>query len=288
MNSAIVPIPNVLKADVKHVEVFYDLINALPPADQYVFDMSSVDFVKPYGTIALVMTARRLSGLSGRPVKLRNLTNQVHLYLHRMDLFDVGGDWLQPAEALDEEWARNPQTPNLLEVTMITDSQDVTTVITRAERIFSRWLMIPNLYDLLNVISELCTNIYEHSGDHEGCVLIQKYETVAHGQTIIHLAVGDLGCGIRGSLSARHGQIGQEPLDYLREAMRGRTARKERGGLGLRRVEKIAGEQGGQLWLRSETAAILSRGSGKAQGRKNLANIPGTQVAVEFHAPLLV
>jgi anti-sigma regulatory factor (Ser/Thr protein kinase) len=288
MNTITIPIPNVINTNVNSVETFYDLIDTMPPAGQYVFDLSRVDFVKPYGAIALVIAARRLSSISGRPIKLKDMADQVHLYLHRMDLFDVGSDWLRPTSKIDEEWARNPQTPNLLELTVITGSQDVTTVITRAERIFSRWLMIPNLYDLLNVISELCTNIYEHSGDNDGCVLIQKYETVAHDQAIIHLAVGDLGCGIRGSLSTRHGQIGQEPLDYLHEAMSGKTARKGRGGLGLRRVEKIAGEQGGHLWLRSETAAILSRGSGKAQGRKNLTNVPGTQVAVEFHAPLLV
>lgn len=109
------------------------------------------------------------------------------------------------------------------------------------------------------------------------------------GRVDVCLAVGDLGCGIRGSLAARHGEFGEDPLDYLQAAMGGKTARSTgRGGLGLRRVEQIAGSEGGYLWLRSETAAILSRGPRKAQGRGELISVPGTQVAVEFHAPLRI
>ena len=130
---------------------------------------------------------------------------------------------------------------------------------------------------------------YQHSGDHHGCALIQKYEVPSRGQAVVSLAVGDLGRGIRGSLVARHGEIGREPLDYLQEAMRGRTARDTgRGGLGLRRVEQITASEKGDLWLRSETSAILSQGPGTAQGFRDMTAIPGTQVAVEFHAPLRI
>jgi hypothetical protein len=100
------------------------------------------------------------------------------------------------------------------------------------------------------------------------------------------IAVGDLGQGIRGSLTAKHGEFGQEPLDYLRAAMGGRSARLSgRGGMGLRRVEQIVEAEGGYLWLRSETAAILSHGPGKIEERNDLVYVPGTQVAVELHAP---
>ena len=145
--------------------------------------------------------------------------------------------------------------------------------------------MIPNLGDLLNVLSELCANVYQHSGDHQGCVLIQKYSPFP-GRVTVNLAVGDLGCGIKGSLIARHGEIGQETLDYLREALCGKTSRASgRGGLGLRRVEQIVEARGGYLWLRSENAAILSRGQNQTQEHTDLVSIPGTQVAVELYAP---
>jgi hypothetical protein len=280
-------VPNVLGGNTQAVEGFYSIIGSVPPTEQHTLDMSAVSFIKPYGVIALVIAARGLSMLSGRSVHLSNIPDKVHLYLHRMNLFQVGSDWLQTADTLGKEWSRNPQTANLLELTVITGPSDVELVISRAERIFSHWLLIPNLRRLLNVLSELCANVYQHSGDRYGCVLIQKYESFKRDQAIVNLAVGDLGCGIRGSLVARHGEIGQEPLDYLREAMSGRTARRtNRGGIGLRRVEQIAASEGGHLWLRSETAAILSRGPGKAKGHRDMVLVPGTQVAVEFHAPL--
>ena len=287
MEAVILRVPNVLRGNTQAIERFYSIIESAPPADQYTLDVGTMSFVKPYGVIALIIAARCLSGRSGRPVLLENLADQVHSYLHRMNFFKVGSDWLQPTDTLGEEWDRNPQTSNLLELTVMTGPKDVEAVISRAESIFSHWLMVPNLGSLLTVLSELCANIYQHSEDRYGCVLIQKYESLTRGQVIVNLAVGDLGCGIRGSLVARHGEIGQEPLDYLYEALRGRTARHTgRGGLGLRRVEQIASSEGGHLWLRSETAAILSRGPGQAQGQRNLVSIPGTQVAVEFHAPL--
>jgi hypothetical protein len=287
VESIVLQVPNVLGGSSQAVESFCSTVQSVPPAGQYIFDMGAVSFVRPYGAVALIILARLLAGYSGQPVQLENLDNQVHLYLQRMNLFEVGPNWLQPADTLSDEWARNPQTPNLLELTTIAGPKDVAAIVSRAECIFSRWLMVPNLGSLLSVLSELCANVYQHSGDSQGCMLIQKYESHTRGQVLVCLAVGDLGCGIRGSLVARHGKIGQEPLDYLYEALRGRTARHTgRGGLGLRRVEQIASSEGGHLWLRSETAAILSRGPGQAQGQRNLVSIPGTQVAVEFHAPL--
>ena len=53
--------------------------------------------------------------------------------------------------------------------------------------------------------------------------MIQKYEEISRGRTVVSVALGDLGVGVRASLRARHGEIGREPLGYLREAMGGRV-----------------------------------------------------------------
>ncbi|MFQ5855499.1 MAG: hypothetical protein ACE5LU_07660 [Anaerolineae bacterium] len=50
-----------MKAGVEDVERFYALVEGVPPAGQYAFDMRMVDFVKPYGAIALVTAAREVS-----------------------------------------------------------------------------------------------------------------------------------------------------------------------------------------------------------------------------------
>ena len=63
-------IPNVL-TEITAVEEFYVSVEQAPPADLYVFDMSTVTFVKPYGVIALLSAARHLAGLSGHPAAHR-------------------------------------------------------------------------------------------------------------------------------------------------------------------------------------------------------------------------
>ena len=289
MNSEVVTltVPDALGGGVGDVEALYALVNGRGPAERFVLDMSRVSFVKPYGVVALLLTARRLATLSGRRVELANVGRQVHSYLERMDFFEVGGDWAVPAEVLDEGWDRNPQTLNLLELTLVDGPQDVVRATERAEGVFSRWLEVPNLNGLLLVLSELCANVHQHSGDSLGCVIIQKYEEGMSGQPVVCVAVGDLGCGVRASLSARHGEMGSEPLDYLRAAMAGRTSRASgRGGLGLQTVEEIATKAGGRLWLRSETAAVVERASGESRVHRHLRHVPGTQVAVDLRSAL--
>lgn len=280
-------VPDSLGGGVSDIEALHALADRRGPAERFVMDMGRVSFAKPHGVLALLLTARRLSDISGRRVEMSNIGRQVHSYLDRMDFFDAGGDWLAPSQSLEEGWDRNPQTPNLLELTSIEGPQDVMNAISRAERVFSRWLALPDLNGLLQVLSELCANIYQHSGDQAGCVMIQKYEEVARGRTVVSVAVGDLGVGVRASLAARHGEIGEEPLDYLCEAMLGRSSRpNDRGGLGLRVVEQAAQSSGGSLWLRSETAAIVVQAFGQASGHRSLCHVPGTQVAVELYASL--
>lgn len=261
MNSDVVTltVPDALGGDLVDVEALHSLVDSRKPAALFVLDMRRVSFVKPYGVVALLLAIRRLAELSRRRVELVNIGRQVHSYLERMDLFEVGEDWLAPAPGLEEGWDRNPQTPNLLELTIIEGPQDVVTAITRAERVFYRWLEVPDLNGLLRVLSELCANVHQHSGDPLGCLMIQKYEESSSGQAVVCVAVGDLGCGVRASLAACHGEMGREPLDYLRAAMAGQSSRASgRGGLGLQMVEEAAKGSGGRLWLRSETAGIIA------------------------------
>jgi len=279
-------VPNGLTETIA-IERFYTSVEQTPPADRYAFDMSAVTFVKPYGVIALLSAARQLADLSGYLVRMENLAGDIHAYLDRVDLFDVGGNWLRPADTLDERWFRNPQTVNLLELTPITGPEDVTAIAARAHRIFSYWLATKGLNSLLSVLSEVCANVYQHSGDPQGYVLIQKYEAERRGQVIVQVAVGDSGRGIRGSLASRHDNIGEDPLNYLKAALQGLSARSTgRGGLGLRRVEQIVASNRGYLWLRSETAALLTRGSENTQAHERLLHVPGTQVAVKLRASL--
>lgn len=279
--------PNQFGSDVQETDNLYGLSSGIRPV-QYALNLESAGFLKPMGIMALVLTVRQIAEQSGRPVLLVNLDSELLSYLERVSFFDVAGEWLELDGNLPEQrWDRNPQTANLLELTPITNAGDVAKVMERAETIFSRWLHLPNLNSLRKVISELCSNIYQHSGDPHGFVLIQRYQYISRGEVDVVLAAGDLGRGIRGSLAARHPELGKDPLKYIQAAMGGSTSRETgRGGLGLRTVEETIAKEGGYVWLRSETAALRSYGPNRHYPSTDLAAMLGTQVVVEFRAPL--
>ncbi len=289
MQIATLTIPDLvmLGGSVNDVERFYALVEQLPPADQYHLDMAAVTFIRSYAAIAMIGAARRLTKKSGRSLLLQNLQPDVHSYLHFMRVFELGADFITAAKPLPAAWQPETSTPDQLQLTLVTGAASVETIVNRAREIYGHWLQTANYSNLLSVISELCANIYQHSGDPQGGVLIQKIQSRTRKRVEVRLAVGDLGVGVRGSLSARHDNLGDAPLDYLRAALQGKTARSSgRGGLGLRRVEQFVESVGGYLWLRSETAAILSYGADRVEAYEDLAYVPGTQVAVELYAPL--
>jgi hypothetical protein len=251
-------------------------------------DFSATNFIKPAGIIALMLISQYVAQTSGQPIQITNLETDLLAYLERVNFFKVAKQWVQlEGELPEQQWDRNPQTANLLELTPITNAVDVAMVIERAEAIFFRWLQLPNLGSLLKVISELCSNVYQHSGDPHGFIMIQRYRVVSRNEVDVVVAVGDMGRGIRGSLATKHPEFGDDPLDYIQAAMEGSTSRHTgRGGLGLRTVEETVAKEGGYVWLRSETAAIRSYGPNRRYPFTDLATMPGTQVVVEFRAPL--
>jgi hypothetical protein len=256
-------------------------------ADHYALDMSDIKFIKPYGIIALVSLARRLAQRSGQPVLLSNIPGIIYSYLDRMNLFQIGVDWLKCAAPLEDVWLRKKFSHRLLELTTIGGPQDVESIVAHARAVFYEILKTPDLGALCVVLSELCANVYQHSADPHGCALIQKYGPY-NGIITVDFSVGDLGRGIKTSLKTRHGSLGLDTVDYLKAAMHGQTSRLNgRGGFGLRRVKQIVESYRGYLWMRSDDAAILIN-SVTPQGETftSLPFVPGAQLAVELKAPV--
>jgi anti-sigma regulatory factor (Ser/Thr protein kinase) len=278
-------VPDTLRHGTGGVETLFKLVAELPLAKRYVFDMVGVTFVEPCGVIALLSAVRFCATQSGKRVLIKNLSEQLYPYLHRMDLFRVAAEWLRPITPLNEEWNRNAHTVNLLELTPVAGYDDMETVIERARAIFTPWLLPDELSNLLLVISELCQNIYQHSGDMYGCVLIQKYQSEQNRASIC-LSVGDSGCGIKTNLIKRYRGLGDDPLDFVRAAMDGNyTSRPHgRGGLGLRTVRNITAAHSGYVTVRSETAGVTDWGKWGVQSFRDLSYMAGTQVSVKMCA----
>lgn len=288
-SAATLPVPDALRHGTGGVEALFNAAAGLPPARRYVFDMGAVTFVEPCGVIALLSAVRHCAAQSGGRVLIKNLNEHLHAYLDRMNFFRAAEAWVRPVGPPREEWSRSARTVNLLELTPVTGYDEMTAVIERARAIFAPWLSADELSNLLLVVSELCQNIYEHSGDDRGCVLIQKYQPEAQNRASICLAVGDSGCGIRARLGGRHKDLGDDPLDFIRGAMDGnRTSRPSgRGGLGLRTVRNIAAGHGGYVCVRSETASVTDWGMSRIYSASGLAWVAGTQVSFKMRATIL-
>jgi signal transduction histidine kinase len=285
---SVLQIPNILNDTPHQVEAWYHTLDTAALSAP-VWDMGAVDFVRPYGVLALLLAARRAAQAHGQPILLRNLAGNIRAYLWHMRVLQQVDAWLQMHSDGDHTAQfPPPQSHRVLELTWVRGPQDVGQIVARAAEIFARQMRGVDLRHLLSVLSELCANVYQHSGDAYGCALIQTYHSRDH-TTRVRLAVGDLGVGIRQSLrdSTRAPQVADDSTPaYLMAAFGGQSSRATgRGGLGLRLVSQAVRACGGSLWLRSDDAALeLAHSSAEPILHTALPAIGGTQVAVELWA----
>jgi anti-sigma regulatory factor (Ser/Thr protein kinase) len=254
--------------------------------DNVVIDMRGTDFLTPSRAVGLVLACRHAWLKTGTKVLIKNVSQRIQKYMLRMDIPSHAKDWLQIDNLGVDKWSRSPNTPQLLELTGIASSSDVERVVERAAIIFGKWLEPESLNSFLSALSELCSNVYQHSQDVDGIVTIQKYEKTSQRTVNIQIAVGDLGQGIKGSLEARYGSLASRAVEYIKLAMAGKSARESgRGGLGLRRVEQILDENKGYLYLRSHDAFVYSHHQAGRIFVSEKNFFPGTQIALGLNFP---
>lgn len=255
--------------------------------DNVVIDMSGANFLVPSRAINLVLACRYISSVTGTKILIRNLPQEMQKYMLRMDIPFRAQEWLEIENLGNDDWARNPHSSQLLELKKISSPTDVELIIERASIILGNWLNESSLNSLISTLSELCSNVYQHSEDLSGIALIQKYEKTSLNIVNIQVAVGDLGQGIRGSLEMRHGILANTTIEYLKLAMDGKSARNTgRGGLGLRRVEQILNENLGYLFLRSHNASVYSHHKAGRLFNPEMCFFPGTQIALGLNFPI--
>jgi len=268
-------------------ELLFRKANNAPDADGYALDLTNQSCICPDGVLAVLHIARVLSARSGRRVEIVGVPQKVHSYLHRVGLFEKGASWLNCSQALKEEWSRVSDSPNVLDIAFIRSNLDILAVVKHAENIFTRWL--PNddeVGHLITILSELCTNIHKHSTDANGCVIAQKYEMTSSDYVKVCVGVADLGIGIRQSLSRAHTNLPLSESGCLVAAVDGLSARGAgETGTGLSSAAGIARLNGGHLTLRSHTGR-LTLGPSQTVAKDNQPFLGGTQLAIEFRAPL--
>lgn len=277
-----------LNNDIAALEGFYLRIASASHLFINCFDLSKIKFLGPYDVIGLVTCARLITQKQGHPVQLVDANANILHYLTRINVFTTASQWLlQPETPFQTNNVTPKHSDHLLELTAIHQETDIFDIVQRVRQICLP-LQVANLEKILRILSELCQNAFEHSGDNHSMAMVQRYLRPAQGKSEVQIAICDMGKGVRQSLLDCHGPFASTTLDYLQAALAGKSARASgRGGLGLRSIEQIIAEDGGALWFRSENASILSHAPTKRRENNNLALIPGTQVVVKLNGILL-
>lgn len=279
----VISIPNVLNAQCHEAEQLYSRVLDAPEAPCYAFDLRRVSFLVPYGVMVLLNCAKLLFERTDIPVELMNLQDNVHSYLERIDMFQLNSSPLFCQKQPDNPWLRSGSNITVLEMSQLRDEDYLDIISKRAKEIFVANMGKDIATLVVLVLNELCSNVLLHSGDHSGMVLIQSCHAFDDPKvTCVRVAVSDMGYGMRASLRKKYPDL-DEPGRAIVAAFDGRTSRDEgeRGGLGIRVVAALAAEQGGHVWMRSETAALYHT-AGSPQILPSLGYVPGTQVAAEF------
>lgn len=230
-------------------------------------DARHLRWVDPMGMIALLGVGRVLTARTGTPPVLQLPEGgEVAGYLARMGFFRAAEGAFQPISGVPERRvARSSDV--LLEITPIVENRDVHELVERVQdragAILSRTLHYPPsaVIQFSVILSEVCGNILEHA-DAPGWVAAQSYTLSRKASApVLVVAVGDLGRGFRGSLTAEHsGRYADRWSDAtaLEAAfIHGLTRFPDQGrGQGIQQMRKQVRRWDGVIAVRSGTARI--------------------------------
>jgi anti-sigma regulatory factor (Ser/Thr protein kinase) len=211
---------------------------------------------------------------------------RANFFHHADEIFELSGSVPR---------AHGRDSSALLEITPVTNSEDVHTVVGRIQQ-KSQQILTSELHldaratvGFAMTLSEICQNIIEHAG-RGGFVAVQAYTYKKRPpqRRVVVIAVCDAGLGFRQSLEMLPGRVRDDRWDdgsALEEAVvRGVSRFRDPGrGQGLAGVKKYIGRWDGKLSVRSGTARIaISPPWDKDEFPlvKKLAPFPGSQVQV--------
>lgn len=265
------------------VESFYRNIGtglAARQSNNAVFDFHALEFLRPEATLALVCASKYWHTKTGTAVEWQIEDENMLCYLERIDVFAACADCITPARLPTEAWSRGASL-NLMEICTLSEDirqnnlVDIQVLLANAQKLLLGNVTRNRVGATCTVLSEVSQNV-THSGT-EGYALMQVYKVGTDRR--VHIAVGDIGCGIPTSLRTKYPGSGH-PSDYLALSLKsGVSARDGANGLGLYQVQQLVAGKRGTLTIRSDTAMLQISASGHHQW-DGLAHFPGTQVFI--------
>jgi hypothetical protein len=215
----------------------------------------------------------------------------------RLLQFMLASDFFQFAQAgFDECIGSIPESNGnggiFVKITRIEKSIDIHLVISKIREAIrcSGFEETRGLWDnLIVVVSEISQNIPEHSQDN-GFLIITKPHNAQSRKELLHLAVMDLGIGIRKSLDERFFPVFREKwsdkLAIQKTLYEGISRYEDLGrGNGIIRTRELVDKHSGKISIRSGTAKLWGKIPSWEFERffnKPLTYLPGTQVSINL------
>ncbi|MEW9576409.1 ATP-binding protein [Bacillus toyonensis] len=219
-------------------------------------DLSQVTFVSPIGAVSLLLLMNKMVKISKLKVHPPISKEDIVSYMERIDFFKHCNSII--VNQFEEEYDlnalanrhRNNRSKVLLEITPINGENDVHNIFDSSLHILkSHGMKSRNANKIANIISELVTNIVDHS-EGMGYGAIQYYP--AHNKVLI--AIADNGIGIVNSLRKHIPKMKKlSDLEVIEKAfLQGVSSKKMKRGLGLTDVREKA-------YLDTKGASFLMR-----------------------------
>ena len=270
-------------------------------------DLRAVESMDPFALCALVLFINHLPE-SALPVKLllpgwppagdyistkpseqknlEKLPGGVVSYLTRMGFWELVGDRLDCRRAQLPVWpADAPESNVLLDLTVM-HSHDAISVMLRktGDLLQEIGYSIVGRGHVLEVLSELCSNVLMHAQAEFGGVAAMQTHPNKSGVRCLVVGIGDAGIGVRASLAANQKLAARlsddaQALGVAVQAGASRFATIGHGG-GLPRVLEIAKRYGGRVAIRSGAGALAYNGEDGERRSFEAPPLPGTYLRI--------
>ena len=285
--TAVITLPQSL--DDQTFEQVLEQLALQPPDEKILLDARYTTWSSPYGLTALLALAQSRSEKPVFRVPEKDDTSsywsRANFFKYADELYELLGN-VPPARAAGE-------AAGLLEVTPVSRSDDVHTVVERIEKKAAA-IITNNLHlesravmGFAMSLSEACQNIVEHAG-RGGWVAVQNYNYRKRmGRHVVQIAVCDAGVGIRQSLESGNRRPLTDRWDdgqALESAVIQGTSRfPDAGrGQGFKGIRGYLRKWEGKLMVRSGTARVteVPGWDDDVARRDRLAPMPGTQLLI--------
>lgn len=274
-------------ADALLVE-FLDYSRSNGAGPQLELDLSGLRFITPYGLVVLCLMGRYARTICERVVYRMPQASTLRSYLGRVRFAEALSGLVElagPGLLVDQDREKS-ESEALLEITRIEERVDVESVLNhigqRVEAILAEELGYREveINQFKNVVAELCHNILDHSMNW-GYVTAQRYRNPRNNRKYVVIGVGDLGIGIKKSLSQHHEVGGWSHGAAMAKSLQKHFSRDPSRGLGLYIVNQICHRYDGNLHIRSGDTRLYIRGHRQTEFVS--CPFPGTMVSIALY-----